>query len=712
MRDKLRDKVRKHFEAGEIAEGFACLEALDAEAFFGFLFKNNKWITEGTVSAYFWTSYLPASPYFDAVMSGEQAINLLHHYFSKNADTSEALLHRLAAHYPQLLVRTIRLNRAFVNVNHDLSLVFLKDSADEYLKYHYYVFYELSVKHYRLYNTFSRAVYALAPCYLTDVMYHAALWLEEKRFATLNPDALATYDLQHATESIGLFFDHYGKVHAQVLSVYEYTDQKGKESQEKVLSECLRAYENKTLHEQAVWHCLDAAADYWHFTAGIFNAYCFDLNYEVVREGEELLLVPQSMSLYHAWHREGTKLEYWQEHYRNLCEGMIPYPAHDNTKDRIQREAEIRVNMAFAVAEHFSLLNSTARSIRTKDLIRILNGFNSNAFGRFVYPLDGRYLQKPANWLLAVKEVLETGEAATLARFMGPDDFEALFRELAEFSFSKEAQEDVVQLLSTDLLEAPRYNRFRPFVNLFGKPFVNVNGTCMAFDGIMGESNMMGSVLINLLDKNHVWRAKVQKKETERMEERLAGLFKEVGFKQVVFGKLYDEKNFGVDGDLDVVIYEDGVMLCLELKRGKFRVLLDEIWDELRMGILTASLQLDKAERLLKNNLPKLREGLLKDLAIDRDDVSQIRFYSFIVATSFENDHRLIRDRHLKISLFELEEILKAYRSGKRKPSLEALIMEISRDMFWESRLGSFREKTKEQATQRFEIGRLQVHYF
>jgi hypothetical protein len=270
----------------------------------------------------------------------------------------------------------------------------------------------------------------------------------------------------------------------------------------------------------------------------------------------------------------------------------------------------------------------------------------------------------------------------------------------------------VKQLLSADLLNAPRYDRFRPFVNLFGKPFVNVNGTCMLFNGIMGESNLMTSVLINLLDKNNVWRTKVQKKETEKMEEKLAGLFEEAGFKQVVFGKLYGEKNFGVDGDLDVVIYEDGVLLCLELKRSKFRVLLDEIWDELRMGILKASQQLDKAERLLKSKLPKLREGLLKDLGIDRDDFSQIRFYNFIVSTSFENDHRLIRDRHLKISLFELEEILKAYCSGKKKPTLEALITEIACNTFWESRLGSLREKTKEEATRRFEIGRLQVHYF
>lgn len=712
MRDKLKDKVRKHFEAREIAEGFACLEALEAEVFFTFLFKNNEWITEGAVSDYFWKSYLPASRYYEEVMSGEQAINLLHHYFSKNREMSEALLHRLAKDYPQLLIKTIRLNRAFVNVHHSASLVFLKDSTNNYLKYHYYMFYELGVRHYRLYSNFRRAVRGLAHDALTDVVHHIALWFEEKRHAVFQPDGLEFYDLQHCTESIGLFFDHYAKVHAQALSAYSYTHQEGKASQEKVLEDCLRAYENDTLHEQAVWKCLDVGVDYWHFTTGIFNSYCFDLNYEVEQEGQELLLAPQSMSTYNAWHREGAKLEYWQRHYRAVSEDGRAYPAQDDAKDRIQWEADVRIQTAHEVAGHFSLLGSRARSVSTEDLILILNGFNSNAFGRCVYPLDLRYADKPANWLLEVKAVLETEKAATLARFMGPDDFDELFQGLDEPSFSKESQRDMKLLLSVDLLEAFRYDCFRPFVNLFGKPFVNVNGTCIAFNGIMGESEMMGSVLINLLDKNNAWRAKVQKQETEKMEERLAGLFEEAGFKQVVFGKLYDEKNFGASGDLDVLIYEDGVLLCLELKRSKFRVLLDEIWDELRMGILTASLQLDKAELLLKAHLPKLKKDLLKDLNITEEHFSQIRFYSFIVSTSFENDHQLIRGRHLKISLFELEETLKGYRSAKKKPTLEELITEISRDTFWESRLGSLVEKTKEEASCRFELSRMQVNYF
>jgi hypothetical protein len=712
VRDKLKDTVRKHFNEGEMREGFACLEALSADEFCTFLFKNNGWISEGNVSDYFWKTYLPVSGFFDEIMSGDQAINLLHHYFSKNHEVSEALLQRLARHHPELLIKTIRLNRAFVNANHDLSLVFLKDSSDEYLKYHFYVFYELGVQYYRLYNAFSRALHALAQPDLTDIVHHVALWFEEKRYATLQSDIPLRYDLQHCTESIGLFFDHYGQVHSQALSAYGYTHPKGKESQARVLDACFRADESNALHEQPEWLCLDAAAEYWYFVTGTFNTYCFDLNYEVTHEGQALTLSPKLMSLHHAWHRESAKLLHWYFHYRDLYEERIP-TSGDNLKNDLQREADIRINIAYAIAKHFSVLESSARTVSTKDLILILNGFNSNAFGRFVYPLDLRYIQKPAKWLPAVKDVLEKGEAASLARFMSPADVQELFQDFPEFPDSEAFLKDVTALLSTDLNEAGRSDRFRPFVHLFAKPFVKANGTCISFNGIMGESNIMTGILINLLDKNNRWRSKIQKAETEKMEQELAKLFiSDAGFKQVVFSKPYDEKTFGMDGDLDVLIHEAGVLLCLELKRSKFRVLLDEIWDELRLGILTASQQLDKAEELLKNSLLKLKENLLKELHIATDDFSQIRFHSFIVSTSFENDHRLIRNKHLKISLFELQEILKGYISRREKPALQDLITEIARDTFWESRLGSVIDKTPEEASYRFDMSRLAVHYF
>lgn len=720
MKDQPKNSIRRHFNAGEVREGFARLETMPVEEFCLFLFKNNGWITEGEVSDYFWKIHLPVSIYFDAIMSGDQAINLLHHYFSKNREVSEALLQRLAKDYPKLLVTTIRLNRAFVNTNHELSLVFLKDSSDNYLKRHYYVFYELSVQDYRLHGSFSRAVYALAQHDLTDVVHHIALWFEEKRYDTLQSDTPLRYNLQHCTESIGLFFDHYVKAHESILSVYEYTHSEIKESQGRVLADCRRADDANALHEQAVWHCLDAAEAYWHFTTGIFNTYCFDLNYEITYDRQALILSPQSVELYAARNREDAKLNYWYRHYRQQSQGACPdalkavelsFATGGDEGLEISLETELRLKMAEAVANYFSLSDSRARSVSIPDLIRITGVLNSDAFERFSYPLNDMYFRN-GDWLQAVEEALSAHDSPGLIRLMTTPDFESLLRQVPELSVSEECLKDIKNLLSTDLNEARRYNHSRPFVNLLARPFIKIRNTYMSFNGILGEGNMMADVLTNLLDKHNAWRSKVQKQETERMEEELAKLFVDAGFKQVVFSKEYDKKNFGVTGDLDLVIYEDGLMLCLELKRSKFRVLLNEVWDELRMGILTASLQLDKAESVLRTHLPEFKKELLKELHIETDDFSEIRFHSFIVSTSFESDHQLIRGKHLKISLFELQETLKGYISRKEKPGLQDLITEIARDNFWESRLGGVVDKTPEQAAYSFDISRLAVHYF
>jgi hypothetical protein len=721
VRDLPKNSIRRFFNAGEVREGFSRLEAMPVEEFCLFLFKNNGWITEGKVSDYFWKTYLPVSIHFDAIMSGDQAINLLHHYFSKNGEVSDALLQRLASDYPKLLITTIRLNRAFVNSNHELSLVFLKDSSDDYLKYHYYVFYELSVQDYRLQGSFSRAVYALAQPKLMDVAHHIALWFEEKRYATLRGDTSLPYGADHSMESIGLFFDHYVKVHAPTLPAEECTLSEIKESQDRILSDCLRAVESNTLHEQAVWHCLDAAADYWHFTTGIFNTYCFDLNYEIEYDQQALTVSPQSMKRYTAGKQESAKLEYWYRHKRqksqDACAGALKavelsLATGGDEGLEISLETELRFKMAEAVADYFSLSDSRARSVSTKNLIQTMSALNSDAFERFSYPLNNLYFREHHHWLFSVEEALKAHDSAGLVKFMTASDFESLSGQVPELPLSEEQLKDVKRLLSTGLNEAGRYNRSRPFVNLLAKPFVKINGTYISFNGMLGEGNMMTDVLVNVLDKQNTWRSMVQKQESEKMEEELARLFRDAGFKQVVFNKAYDKKNFGVAGDLDVVVYEEGLMLCLELKRSKFRVLLDEIWDELRMGILTASLQLDKAEKVLRTHLPEFKKELLQELHIETDDFSKVRFHSFIVSTSFEGDHQLIRDKHLKISLFELQETLKGYALRGEKPALEKLITEISGDTFWENRLGHLSGNTKEEAGYRFDIDRLQVHYF
>jgi hypothetical protein len=56
-----------------------------------------------------------------------------------------------------------------------------------------------------------------------------------------------------------------------------------------------------------------------------------------------------------------------------------------------------------------------------------------------------------------------------------------------------------------------------------------------------------------------------------------------------------------------------------------------------------------------------------------------------IVSTSFENDHVLIRNKHLKITLFELQNLLRNKVEHISGNKLESLIMHIFSNRYWES---------------------------
>lgn len=709
---QIKDTATGYFKEGAIPKAFVMLEQLGPQGFCMYLFKKNAWITEGPEADYFWQSYLVNSTYFDEIMSGEEAINLLHHYFSIYTKTNPALLHKLAGRYPQLLITTIRVNRAFLN-SHAPSLAFLEDHQDLYLKYHYHFFYKLGQAQKGLYNELQTFVAGLATVELCEVLHGTALWFEEKRASDMR-EALQgnrTDILHHATESIHLFLGCYFSIHRDKLAAEDLSYETILESQERVLSKCLEMQKAEGFCEQPVWKCLDAADEYWHFTSNVLYTYCFDLNNDVSREGEELVMKPVSLAKYQDWHVQGDKLAYWYAFNRvsaeaivdyYMAKGMLVFQGHQESA--IDIESHIRLQQAGMVAAQFGLHHSSVGDVTVEQLARIMNAFNSNALARLTYPVDLLNEAAPDQWLLHVNQVLGQGRAASLLRVMPSAEFDDLLEKEGENTFTAEAIQSIKDLLSTDVSLLREDERFKPDIQLVGKPFLYVNGWYLAFQGILGDTEIMSQVLINLLDKNSKpWDA-VQKEETKIMEKELAELFKEAGFNHALYGKTYEErkkKQEPVKGDFDIVVYDAGVLLCIELKRGKIRTLLDEIWDEYRLSLDKASRQLERAEGYFRRNFGNLKEGLFQELEIEEEQVSELECYSLIVSTSFEYDHELIRGKHLKISLFELRELLQKLIDERRSCSLKELITGISRDLFWKEKLVASKERSLESTTYR-----------
>lgn len=718
MKEKrIKDTAIEHFKNGAIPEAFAMLEQLGPQGFCTYLFKKNAWIAEGPEADYFWQSYLVDSVYFDEIMSGEEAVNLLHHYFSVYTKTSPVLLHTLADRYPHLLITTIRVNRAFLKAQAP-SLAFLKHHRNPYLNGHYHVFYKLAQGLRNRDEKFRALVQALGTAELCDVLHGTALWFEEKRAGDMREALLGnrTGILHHATESIQLFLGCYFSVHRDRLTATGLSYETIPESQERLLSACCGAPHADGLREQPAWKCLDAAEEYWYFTSNVLYTYCFDLNNDVSREGEELVMKPVSLAKYRHWHAQGDKLAYWYALNRARAEllvedviakGTLVLPDAEAPDVDVEIESHVRLQQAGIVAAQFGLHRSSAGHVSVEQLARIMNAFNSNALARLTYPVDLLNRNAPDQWLLHVKQVLQQGRAASLLRFMPSADFDALLEKEGGYPFTREAIQDIKDLLSEDVALLPEYGGFRQEMQLVGKPFLYVNGWYLAFQGILGDTEIMSQVLINLLDKNSKPRDVVQKEETRIMEKELAELFQAAGFSRAVYGKTYEERKKDkepVKGDFDIVVYEAGVLLCIELKRGKIRTLLDEIWDEYRLSLDKASRQLERAEGYFRRNFSNVKTGLFQELEIGAGDASALEYYNLIVSTSFEYDHELIRGKHLKISLFELRELLQQLIDEKRSCSLKDLITGISRDLFWKERLIAPTERSLDGATLRIRL--------
>ena len=713
----MKDTATGYFKKGAIPEAFALLEQLGAQGFCTYLFKKNTWITEGHEADYFWQSYLVDSVYFDEIMSGEEAINLLHHYFSIYTKTSPALLHKLANHYPKLLVTTIRVNRAFL-YSHAPSLTFLKHHQNPYLNHHYHFFYKLADVYKSLHDAFRALVEALAAAELCDVLHGMALWFEEKRADDMR-EALQehlTGILHHATESIHLFLGCYFSIHRDKATVADLSYESIFESQERILSACCGMQRAEDLREQPVWKCLDATDNYWHFTSNVLYTYCFDLNSDVSREEGELVMKPVSLAKYRNWHAQGDKLVYWYAFNRSranalvnhyIDQGALVLHAANAAAVDVETESHVRFQQAGIAAAQFGLHQSSAGHVSVEQLARIMNAFNSNALARLTYPVDLLNGNAPHQWLSHVKQVLQNGRAASLLRVMPSADFDELLEKEGGQALTREAIQSIKELLSTDVSLLQEQEDSKPGIQLVAKPFLYVNGWYLAFQGILGDTEIMSQVLINLLDKNSQPRDVVQKEETRIMEKELAELFREAGFGRVVYGKAYEERKRDKEplkGDFDIVVYEAGILLCIELKRGKIRTLLDEIWDEYRLSLDKASRQLERAEGYFRRNFGHLKKGLFQELEIEAGDVTELECYHLIVSTSFEYDHELIRGKHLKISLFELRELLQQLIDEKRSCSLKDLITGIFRDLFWQERLIAPIERSPEDATFRIRL--------
>jgi hypothetical protein len=644
-----------------------------------------------------WSNLTTNSPEFKKAESNNSLSRLFHEYF-KASKPSQVLINELAEKNPDLLLNSIRINRAFLNPEHLSSFNFFVNHHNKRLVDHYQFFLKLVQIESEKYFNFNKYLNKIDKSSIIKNLFLVSFWFEEKRAQIFknNNQSLIRYDIKPYIETIEFYLSHYFFNSKEQLAHKSF-----KEFQDSVeLNDAyqeLKKFNNFNVHP--VFFTLNLAHDYLTFLKNTIEQYSFDLNFEVDVVENVAQLYYKDEIILKKWFTVDQKLKYWFDFNEIIAKEIIDYKIKENpdfiiNKNGIDYEMNyqgaIRHLINELIIEDFYIKDSKLFDVPINELIKVFNGFVSNAWGRFVNPMDKLNCIQPDNWLDNIYENYFNHFKETNNNNKG--DFIAALpikflheRTLKNIIGDKNFTDNLIRLISLDLNGIDFNNKFKPYLNLIGKPFIKINDFYFCYDSIIGEGSSQTNLLLNIMESNRKAHSSTEKDEVIKMESAIYKKFIEAGFKNSICQ--IEFKSDTTKGDFDIIVYEKGVLLCIELKRSKLRLHLSEINDEYENSFKKASSQLDKVKSYIKNNYNQFVDQDLKTISIEENEHSKLKIYTLIVSTSFEYDHELIDNKHHKISLFELQNILDSEIEEYNGNKLEGLMQKILRNEYWDSRL-------------------------
>lgn len=550
-----------------------------------------------------------------------------------------------------------------------------------------------------MYNEFEQTLNKCLSLDILNVLCWTSFWFEEKRASLFETQQahIVQYDIHPFIETVNYFLSQYLFVSKEKIASTRFHDEQDIEALAVAMKE---AVANPDYLKNPVWSALNQAHTYYQFLKSTVEIYSFDLNYDINIENNIATLKYISEAELKRWFIENNKLSAWYDYYRTLAAELVNHEITQNPNFikntrgidyEMNYEGAIRNTIARIIADDFSIIQSTLGGVPSESILTILNGFVSNAWGRYVTPMDKLNFNKPKMWLRNIVIIAASqGEivvdendrrlSALPTRFSSEEFILDMINN--NLDNSEGYAKSLLNLISFDIQGISTINRLRPLFNLTGKPFIKLNNFYFSFNGILGESNSQVNTLVSVMESNSQAHSAVTKSEVELMEKSIGDFFIQAGFNNVVTGVEFKSVD-GTQGDFDIAVYENGVLLLIELKRSKFRIHLSEVHDEYENSLSKASKQLSKAQSYIANNFKECKEKHFSKLNIKENELSEIKFYPFIVSTSFEHDHCMIDQKHFKLSLFELRNVLELKIDAFTGNKLEDLIMFIIRNEYW-----------------------------
>lgn len=635
-----------------------------------FLFRKSK---KGRFNAYnlhqfqyFWSSPLPIK-YFDQLFSSDYAEDLLEGYFSQEflcfnknkrkyrripcnqPQTNKILLKKLSESYPDLLLKNIRLNKAFLDDVHFESFTPFQDHSNKELQNFYTVISLLRDENNKVQKEkkdLQKELFKLDWLKLLSVL---SFHYEEKFYQWSIDETVIAYPSDYIIWAYNDLLNNYPK--DQIPSPPSTEEEIYQQHTQYLLDYTQKKY-------VAATESIDKLASIHYFEHDYVDNFAYDLNqtYELRKTGG-MQLAPKNDRIIWDWHKDGKKLEAIDTYFNlKASEAVVNAEEREELKFPGKTEYEQEINRKTSCHHLFTGIKLDYYGLKDYkikfDLAKLCaqqETFSSNCKMRHSDALLAVYPQITLEqfWkkyaLISGKNMLAKGTFGAL-RFDTKND-------LSLFEENKSANETKNRLDFVTHNIANRNDR----LDLYFHTFIKWGDYYISFKTLVANRNWGNSLVNRLLNKELTNR----NKENNALEENLAEKFKNVGFEAInSYNIIKPDKD--TLGELDTVVYQDNTLLLIELKTTYIRSSFVQISGHEKM-LDKAARQLHRNKKYLDNN-PKAAQELLDKLKIDKS-WDELKVESLIVSSSIEYDHQKFNGI-TKISLFELYRLLeddKAY---------------------------------------------------
>ena len=206
-----------------------------------------------------------------------------------------------------------------------------------------------------------------------------------------------------------------------------------------------------------------------------------------------------------------------------------------------------------------------------------------------------------------------------------------------------------IDFLTTDLSASSTEDKKAHSVNVLTKPFLKVDDKYFWLSTLMFHRDWGNLMHIRIADEK---LKGLHKEQATNLEALLSE-----SFRDAKFNSISSWKNPKLIGEIDVLAYQDDTLFVIEFKATQQNEgVLSHAWYQAKRFEHKAFLQLKRAVKFIKNNYGILQQEEKLGL---KTKLENLQIVPLIVSNVFEADDILIHDEYKKVSLFELQVILK-----------------------------------------------------